>query len=121
MARAPSTRISRLTTAERTGRSMKKSLNFLPCPSSVLLRGRVRRIARFGHGADGQRRAVLELELPARHHHVTLLDAFEDGDLVTAGGTGGDEGLLRHGRLAGGLRERQAHRRAVGVEWEQGL
>src|SRR6266478_3583553 len=95
MARRPSTRISRLTTAESTGRSTNKSVNFMG-PASLLLRSRIRIVLGLHPvvGRDG--RAVLQLELPARHDDVALLDTAHHRHLVAARGADCDESLLRH-------------------------
>src|SRR5580658_3927877 len=89
-ARAPSTRISRLTTIERTGRSMNRSVNFIRRAPLMLLRGRAGRIRRLRQRADVERRAVLQLQLSAGNHLIALLDACQHRHLVAAGGTGGD-------------------------------
>src|ERR1700743_1128734 len=76
--RRPSTRISRLTTADSQGRSTNRSVNFIGSPS-LLLGSRVRIVLRHHVVVDQQHRAVLQLELPAGHHGVALLDATQDG------------------------------------------
>src|SRR6185437_581476 len=80
MARNPSARINRLTTAERTGRSTNRSVNFI----SLFLGAGVGVV--LGHHAviDLQRGTVLQLELPCGHHLVAILDAARDRRLVTA-------------------------------------
>src|SRR5690242_17090976 len=80
IARKPSARINRLTTAERTGRSTNRSVNFI----SLFLRSGVGVV--LGHDAviDLQRGAVLQLQLPAGHHLIALFDTARDRGLVAA-------------------------------------
>ena len=96
--RKPSTRISRLTTADSTGRSTNRSVNFIASPS-LLLGSRVRIV--FGHHGvvDEELRPVLQLELPAGHHRVTLFDAAQDRRLVAPCPADSDKHLLRDQRL----------------------
>src|ERR1043165_8775849 len=94
MARRPSARINRLTTAERTGRSTNRSVNFI----SLFLWSGVGVV--LGHHAviDLQRSPVLQLELPGGDHLVAVLDAARDRRLVTA------RSAYRHEHLLGGQR-----------------
>src|SRR5689334_2259745 len=81
--RRPRTTMSRLTTIASTGRLMKTSVNFMPWPrclveGSLFLRVRVRAVGRLHRVVDGHRRAVLQLDLPARDDGLALLQAGED-------------------------------------------
>src|SRR3954466_9809871 len=91
--RRPSTTISRLMTPARTGRRMKRSVNFMAV-ASMFLRGGVGRVGRLHGVVDHDRRAVLQLDLAAGDDLLALLQATQDGDLVAARLAGGDEGLL---------------------------
>src|SRR5258708_965325 len=92
MARRPTTRISRLTTAAKTGRRMKRSVNFIGGP---LLIDRLRRgvVGRHDAIVDGERHAVAQLDLARRYDRVAVCDALQDGDLIAARGTRRDEDL----------------------------
>src|SRR4051794_40349685 len=92
-ARSPSTTISRLTTIASTGRRMKMSVKFMR-RASLFLRLRVRVVGRLDAVVHRDRRAVLQLVLPAAHHHLAGLQALDDGDLVAARRAGLDEDLL---------------------------
>src|SRR3954471_8226125 len=99
--RRPSTMMSRLTTIARTGRRMKRSVNFM---GLFFLRRRRRVVGRLDLVVDGDRRAVLELDLAAGDDFIALLDAAEDGDLVPARRAGVDENLLYDRRTGRGRR-----------------
>src|ERR1700733_633909 len=92
--RKPSTRIIKLMTTARTGRRMKRSVKFMARDSSFLRRG-VLFVGRLHAVVDAYRGAVLQFELSAGHHHGPLGDALQDGDLISARQSGGDEHLLR--------------------------
>src|SRR4051812_4566503 len=70
--RRPSTMMSRLTTMARTGRRMKRSVNFMGL--FFLRRGR-RVVCGLDLVVDDHGRAVLQLDLAAGHDLVALLDA----------------------------------------------
>src|SRR6185312_10870970 len=105
-ARKPSTRISRLTVAARTGRLMKRSVNFMGEPAadslqgnyfqlvipaflgmsrqkSLLHRMRIRTERGLHLVVDVDRRVVAQLQLATGDDHVARLDAGQHGDLVT--------------------------------------
>src|ERR1700730_12385843 len=92
--RKPSTRISRLMTAARTGRMMKRSVKFIARASSFLRRW-VLVVQRLHAVLDAHRRAVLPFELPTGDHHRPLGQALEDRDLCSTRRPRGDEHLLR--------------------------
>src|SRR6267378_2753673 len=97
--RSPSTKIVRLTTVARTGRSMKMSVNFLICaPRSRVfgLGGRV--VRRLDRVVDDHGHPGAQLDLPGGDHRVALLDTREDRDLVPARAACRDELLLREKR-----------------------
>src|SRR6185437_8582508 len=102
MARNPSARINRLTTAERTGRSTNRSVNFI----SLFLWSRVGVVLRHHAVIDLQRSTVLQLELPGGHYLVALFDTARNRGLVTSRSADRDEHLLR-GQLA--IRRFQCH------------
>src|SRR5262249_29887376 len=86
---SPAMRITRLTTIARTGRLMKRSVNFT---SALLGLGR-RVVGRLLGVVDLDGRAVAELEDPGRHDFLAGLQAGEDGDLVAAPHAELDEAL----------------------------
>src|SRR6202035_4384713 len=92
--RKPSTRISRLMTAARTGRLMKISVKFMARASSFLRRW-VLVVERLHCVVDANRRAVLQFELPAGDDHRPLGHALQDRDLISTRRPRGDEHLLR--------------------------
>src|SRR5882724_142772 len=115
--RKPSTRISRLMTAARTGRLMKRSVKFI-ARASPFLRRWVLVVQRLHAVVDAHRSAVLQFELPTGDHHRPLGHALQDGDLIASRRPRGDEHLLRlHLRIALGifLIGRDEHGCAVGV------
>src|SRR6186713_789697 len=78
----PAIRMTRLTTIARTGRRMKRSVNFI----LAVLRPR-RGALRQGHGAVHlDRRPRAQLEDARAHDHLPGLDAAEHGDEVAARG-----------------------------------
>src|SRR5215831_19021760 len=93
----PAIRITRLTTIARTGRLMKRSVNFMAfrsLPSAVHgVRRRVVAGLRLVVDLDG--RPVSELEDTRGHDLLAGLQAREDRDLVAAAGPDLDE-LLAH-------------------------
>src|SRR5277367_6236143 len=91
--RAPSTRISRLSVVARTGLRMKMSVKFI-ASLSLFLRGRIGTVQRLNTVVDDKRRAVLELDAPARHNFGSGLHPGEDRHLVTASRSHGNEYLL---------------------------
>src|SRR5262245_15264370 len=91
-ARAPSTRISRLTTDARTGRRMKMSVNCMMC--SAVFRHRVGVVTRLDLVVDRHRGTVAQLHLAGGDDNVACLHAGQHRDLVAARRTGGYEGLL---------------------------
>src|SRR5471030_2930678 len=91
--RNPSTTISRLITPARTGRRMKRSVNFMAC-ASMFLRGGIRAVGRRDGVVDHDVRAVLQLDLAAGDDLLAFLQALQDRDLVAARLAGGHEGLL---------------------------
>src|SRR6266480_927194 len=97
--RRPSTKIVRLTTVARTGRSMKISVNFLIGASSSLILGlRGRFVRRLDRVVDDHGHPRAQLDLPGGDHRVAFLDAREDRDLVAARTANRDELLLREER-----------------------
>src|SRR2546422_8387329 len=97
--RRPSTKIVRLTTVARTGRSMKISVNFLIGVSRSLILGSWRRVVRrLDRVVDDHGHPRAQLDLPGSDHGVPFLDAREDRDLVTAPAARRDELLLREQR-----------------------
>src|ERR1700733_587437 len=91
--RKPSTRISRLMTAARTGRLMKRSVKFM-ARASAFLRRWVLVVQRLHAVVDAQRRSVLQFELPAGDHHRPLGHALQYRALISARRPRGDEHLL---------------------------
>src|SRR6185437_11777546 len=83
MARRPSTRMSRLMTADRTGRRTKRSVIFTPSPS-MLLRSRIGLVERQHAVVHGELRAVLDLQLAAADDDIARLEALDDGHLVAS-------------------------------------
>src|SRR6185437_13978696 len=102
MARRPRTRMSRLMTAERTGRRMKRSVSFTRA-SSVLLGCRIGLVEGQHAVVDGELRSVLDLHLAAAHDDIALLQAFDDRHLVAASRSERHEDQLRR-RMSSGLR-----------------
>src|SRR5437867_5709051 len=97
--RRPSTKIVRLTTVERTGRSMKMSVNFLICaPRSLVLGLRSRIVRRLDRVVDDHGHPCAQLDLSGSDHRVAFLDAREDRDLVAPRAARRDELLLREKR-----------------------
>src|ERR1700733_8370178 len=92
--RKPSTRISRLMTAAKAGRLMKRSVKFM-ARASAFLRRWVLVVQRLHAVVDPQRRSVLQFELPAGDYHRPLRQALQDRDLIATGRPRGDEHLLR--------------------------
>src|SRR6185312_6693457 len=99
-ARRPSTTTSKLITTASTGRRIKISVNFIGRIPLLFLRRRVRVVGRLNAVVDHHRCVVLELELAAGHYLLTSLQAFGDGDLVTARRSGLDQHLFRDELLA---------------------
>src|SRR5262245_4554239 len=92
----PAMRITRLTTIARTGRLMKRSVNFMGPGSPSAVHGVRRRVVaglRLVVDLDG--RAVAQLEHPRGHDLLAGLEPREDRDLVAAAGPDLDE-LLAH-------------------------
>src|SRR3954447_11588182 len=117
-ARRPISRISRLTTAARTGRRTKMSVNER-MPGSVRLLGRWRRGDGQGVAAgDGDRRPVLQLELARAHDEIAGLDAAYQGDVAAEGRPRLDEGLdrLMLGLAVGVLAVLLHHEHRIAVE-----
>src|SRR5512142_333070 len=100
----PAMTMTRLTTTAMTGRRMKRSVNFMVAPSSVL--GRPRGEQRLGREGvvHGHRRAVPQLEGAARDDRLALAEPGGHRDEVPSAFAGPDE-LLPHdgGRLAGAV------------------
>src|SRR5712691_10301234 len=97
--RSPSTKIVRLTTVARTGRSMKISVNFLICaPRSLVLGFGGRVVRRLDRVVDDYGHPCAQLDLSGADHGVPFLDAREDRDLVPARAARRDELLLREKR-----------------------
>src|SRR6266550_2630886 len=92
--RTPSTRIKRLMVIASTGLRMNRSVKFM-CADSLFLRRGIGSVRWLHLVVDDQRRAGLELHLPAGHHLGSGLDALQDRDLIAARRAGGDEHLLR--------------------------
>src|SRR6266513_644321 len=93
--RRPSTKIVRLTTVARTGRSMKISVNFLICaPRSLVLGFGGRVVRRLDRVVDDHGHPCAQLDLPGGDHCIAFLDAREDRDLVAARAARRDELLL---------------------------
>src|SRR3982074_3110646 len=116
-ARSPTSRMSRLTTSESTGRRMKMSVKDTRRPPSVRQRsvGRHggRRRQRVG-GGEGDRGAVGELDLARGGDTVARLQPFEDGHHVVETVAGLDEGALD-------LERRTARRRGAALCRTRGL
>src|SRR5579883_260508 len=94
MARRPSTRMSRLTTAERTGRRTKRSVNFTPRPS-LLLGSRVGAVERLHAVVHDELSSILDLHLTAGHDDIAGLDALDDRHLIASRGPESHEGERR--------------------------
>src|SRR5487761_918803 len=84
-ATAPISRISRLTTADSTGRRMKRSVKLIGPRSSRDLIGRDLGGKRETAAVAGRHRGAVEqhLVLAQRHHPVARLDAAQDGNAGT--------------------------------------
>src|SRR6266513_3074047 len=123
--RRPSTKIVRLTTVARTGRSMKMSVNFLIyAPRSLVLGFGGRLVRRLDRVVDDHRHPRAQLDLSGGDHRVAFLDAREDRDLVAARAAGRDELLLREKRrlpILTLLFLHHEHGVAVGVVGDRGL
>src|SRR5882762_3611864 len=97
--RRPSTKIVRLTTVARTGRSMKMSVNFLIfAPRSLVLGFGGWVVRRLDRVVDDHGYPRAQLDLPGGDHRIAFLDAREDRDLIAARAPRGDELLLREKR-----------------------
>src|ERR1700687_246007 len=106
----PAIRMTRLTTIARTGRRMKRSVNFIcemsssfgPGGSAVfgLRRGGISGLRRVVHLDRGP---VAELEYSRGHDLLARLDARHDRDLVSASRSELDE-LLAHALVGLALR-----------------
>src|SRR6266702_5172771 len=149
MARPPSTRISMLSTSERTGRWTKISVNFIaplfaqafacsssvrggpspahPCvvydPPSLLLWTGSPIVGRLRGVTDDQRCSVEQLQLAAGHDQVALLDSLQYGNLVTARRPESHEALLCNQVLvrAAVLAGGEKYRRAIRIVGNRGL
>src|SRR6516162_9817145 len=83
----PAIRITRLTTIARTGRRMKRSVNFMGAflgPASAVDRVGRGVVAGLRLVVDLHRRAIAQLEHARRHDFLAGFEPREDGDLIAA-------------------------------------
>src|SRR5947207_8137 len=106
---SPAMRITRLTTMARTGRRMKRSVNFMMVARCLLtvFRFRRRQVSRLHRVVDRHGCAGAQLEHARGHHFLARLDAGHHGDLVAARAAELHE-LLAHA-LVGLVRLRIGH------------
>src|SRR5487761_486572 len=83
MARRPRTRMSRLMTAERTGRRTKRSVSFTRA-SSVLLGSRVGLVERQHAVVNDELRSILDLHLAAADDDIAGIEPLDDRHLVAS-------------------------------------